>query len=162
EGERFSIAARRSAAGLRLEIQRKRGLARPDGPTAVVLPMSRPVRHETGPSTAVDAHVGLGRLLRHAASRGASALHLASGSVPSIGIGDAMQLLESGSALAADEILSVISAVASPGTGEPLHSATVTEWAPAIDGIARVRCISFRDHRGPGAVFRLIAARAKT
>ena len=34
------------------------------------------------------------------------------------------------------------------------------EWICDIPDVGRVRCMSFRDHRGPGGVFRMIPARA--
>jgi twitching motility protein PilT len=43
---------------------------------------------------------------------------------------------------------------------EALRAGGATEWICDIDGVGRVRCMSFRDHRGPGGVFRLMPTRS--
>jgi twitching motility protein PilT len=43
---------------------------------------------------------------------------------------------------------------------EALRTGALTEWICDIDGVGRVRCMSFRDHRGPGGVFRLMPTRS--
>src|SRR5205823_11562771 len=39
-------------------------------------------------------------------------------------------------------------------------SGAATEWICDLEGVGRVRCMSFRDQRGPGGVFRLMPTRA--
>jgi twitching motility protein PilT len=39
-------------------------------------------------------------------------------------------------------------------------SAEAAEWVTDVPEIGRVRCVTFRDHRGPGVIFRMIPARA--
>ena len=41
-----------------------------------------------------------------------------------------------------------------------LDEADQAEWIVDIPDVGRVRCVSFNDHRGPGAVFRMIPAKA--
>ena len=43
---------------------------------------------------------------------------------------------------------------------EALRTGVATEWISDVDGVGRVRCLSFRDHRGPGGVFRMMPVRA--
>jgi twitching motility protein PilT len=43
---------------------------------------------------------------------------------------------------------------------EALRTGAATEWILDIDDVGRVRCMSFRDHRGPGGVFRLMPTRS--
>jgi len=43
---------------------------------------------------------------------------------------------------------------------EALRAGAQSEWICDIDGVGRVRCMSFRDHRGPGGVFRLMTSRS--
>jgi twitching motility protein PilT len=43
---------------------------------------------------------------------------------------------------------------------EALRTGAATEWICDIEGVGRIRCMSFRDHRGPGGVFRLMPTRS--
>src|SRR5437667_2937688 len=43
-----------------------------------------------------------------------------------------------------------------------LRTGVATEWISDLEGVGRVRCMSFRDHRGPGGVFRMMPGRAVT
>jgi len=43
---------------------------------------------------------------------------------------------------------------------EALRVGRATEWITDLEGVGRVRCMSFRDHRGPGGVFRMMPVRA--
>jgi len=45
---------------------------------------------------------------------------------------------------------------------EALRSGAATEWISEFAELGRVRCLSFRDHRGPGGVFRIMPQRAVT
>jgi len=43
---------------------------------------------------------------------------------------------------------------------EALRMGQATEWITDLEDVGRVRCLSFRDHRGPGGVFRMMPVRA--
>jgi twitching motility protein PilT len=43
---------------------------------------------------------------------------------------------------------------------EALRTGAATEWICDVEGVGRVRCMSFRDHLGPGGVFRLMPTRS--
>jgi twitching motility protein PilT len=58
------------------------------------------------------------------------------------------------------EVESLIMDLAPERSRQALRSGVGTEWLCDVAGVGRVRCMSFRDHRGPGGIFRLIPARA--
>jgi twitching motility protein PilT len=43
---------------------------------------------------------------------------------------------------------------------EVLRSRTGTEWICDVPDLGRIGCVTFRDHRGAGAIFRMVSARA--
>ena len=43
---------------------------------------------------------------------------------------------------------------------ETLRSQAGTEWICDVPDVGRIRCVTFRDHRGAGGIFRMIPARA--
>ena len=43
---------------------------------------------------------------------------------------------------------------------EALRSQAGTEWICDVPDVGRIRCVTFRDHRGAGGIFRMIPARA--
>ena len=103
---------------------------------------------------------GVERLLRLAAARGASMLYLTSGARPAIRVDGEMMPLESEPPLDADQLESLILEVVPERSREALRSGEITEWITEVPDVGRVRCVIFRDHRGPGVIFRMIATRA--
>ena len=185
-GEQFTVVAARGGDDIWIELRRKRpGAARlngdepapqsaaqtvatltarpeapaPSGDAAVVLPISRnPVRADA-PGRVVSARLGgLDRLLRLAAARGAEALYLLSQAKPSIRVDGEMSALEGEAVLAAQDVESLILEVLPERGDDPLS--TGSEWICDVADVGRVRCLAFRDHRGPGGIFRMIPARA--
>lgn len=132
-----------------------------DGSAGVVLPLSRsPIRSDLPRMTPSSIrHLGIGRLLRTAAARGASSFYLMAGARPSIRIDDEVLPLENEPSLGSAEVESLILELAPPASREALAGGTSTEWVSELPDVGRVRCVSFRDQRGPGAVFRLIPSR---
>lgn len=129
---------------------------------AVVLPLARsPIRMETPRATGTPSprFLGVGRLLRTAAARGASSLYLIAESRPSIRIDDEILPLESEAPLGTAEVEALILELAPGPSREALAGGTSAEWVCELPDVGRVRCLSFRDQRGPGAVFRLIPTR---
>ena len=47
-------------------------------------------------------------------------------------------------------------------SAEALRTGVASEWICDLPEVGRVRCMSFRDHRGPGGVFRMMPSRAVT
>ena len=132
---------------------------------AVVLPLARsPIRTEPSRTSGTPSlkYLGIGRLLRTAAARGASSLYLIAESRPSIRIDDEILPLESEAPLGTAEVEALILELAPGPSREALAGGTSAEWVCELPDVGRVRCLSFRDQRGPGAVFRLIPTRLIT
>ena len=122
---------------------------------AVVLPISRvPIPGETG-----HALTSLDRLLRIAASRGASTLFVVSKARPSIRVSGEMQMLDE-PPLGPDDVESMLLELMPDRNREALRTGVGTEWVCDIADVGRVSCMSFRDHRGAGGIFRMTPLRA--
>ena len=136
---------------------------RPASPTmdtpAVVLPLSRsPLRGDVPVRPASPRLEGLERLLRLAAARGAEALYLFSQAKPSIRVDGELSVLDSEPTLGPSDVDALLLEVAPDRRHH--EAAEGTEWIVDLPDVGRIRCVSFRDHRGPGGVFRMIPARA--
>src|SRR5207253_5522481 len=136
-------------------------IAAPAPPPAVVLPISRsPIRADHAPPSVADSTLpGLERLLRVASARGASTLYLSSESRPSIRADGELQMLDGEPVHTARDVESLLLSLMPERSHEALRTGADTEWMCDIEGVGRVRCMSFRDHRGPGGVFRLMSTR---
>src|SRR5262249_39295022 len=134
---------------------------RVEGP-AVVLPITRsPIRAEAPPPLVSDVTMsGLERLLRLSSARGASALYLSSESRPSVRVDGELQMLEGEPVHTSRDVESLLLTLIAERSQEALRTGAQTEWITDIEGVGRVRCMSFRDHRGPGGVFRLMPTRS--
>ncbi|HJZ76552.1 MAG TPA: ATPase, T2SS/T4P/T4SS family, partial [Vicinamibacterales bacterium] len=128
---------------------------------AVVLPISRsPIRVEQTPIIPDVTVPGLDRLLRLASARGASTLYLSSESRPSVRVDGELQILDAEPVHSARDVQSLMLTLMPERNHEALRTGALTEWICDIDGVGRVRCMSFRDHLGPGGVFRLMPTRS--
>jgi twitching motility protein PilT len=128
---------------------------------AVVLPLSRsPIRTDAPPPPIPVGVSGLDRLLRMAAARGASTLYLSSNARPSVRVDGEIQMLEGEPSHGPNDVESLLLTLVPDRNHEALRSGVATEWISDVDGVGRVRCLSFRDHRGPGGVFRMMPVRA--
>ena len=130
---------------------------------AVVVPMSRnPIRAEYAPPrpSADPTMDGLERLLRVAAARGAETLYLSTDSRPSVRVDGEMQALDGESELTSRDVESLLLTLMPDRSHEALRTGATTEWIVEIEDVGRVRCMSFRDHLGPGGVFRLMPTRS--
>jgi twitching motility protein PilT len=128
----------------------------------VVLNIARtPIRSELPPRTIEDATLsGLDRLLRLSSARGASTLYLSSESRPSVRVDGEVQLLDGEPIHVAGDVESLLLTLMPERSHEALRTGAATEWICDLDGVGRVRCMSFRDQRGPGGVFRLMPTRS--
>lgn len=139
------------------------GADKPDISPAVVLQLARtPLRPDAPPPLAETALSGLDRLLRLAAARGASTLYLSSGARPSIRVDGEVRVLDGTAVLESNEVESLLMTLMPERSAETLRSGGASEWIAEFNDLGRVRCISFRDHRGPGGVFRMMPQRAVT
>jgi len=130
--------------------------------SAVVLPISRtPIRPETPLLIVSDPTLsGLERLLRVSSARGASTLYLSSDSRPSIRVDGEVQVLDGEPVHTSRDVESLLLTLMPERSHEALRTGALTEWICELDGVGRVRCMSFRDHCGPGGVFRLMPTRS--
>ena len=131
-------------------------------PPATVLTMSRnPIRStDFQPAMQDPTMSGLDRLLRLSAARGASTLYLSSDARPSIRVDGEMQTLDGEPVLVARDVESLLLTLMPERSHEALRTGAATEWILRHRGVGRVRCMSFRDHRGPGGVFRMMPTRS--
>ena len=127
--------------------------------SAVVVPLTRTVRIEVPPRPPSERHAGIERLLAFAAARGASVLYLTSQSRPFLRVEGEIRAIDNEAALTSADVEAAVlelmpeDAREAHGRGEP------AEWVSEFDGIGRIRCTTFRDYRGPGAIFHFISAR---
>jgi twitching motility protein PilT len=136
--------------------------ATPSAEEAVVAPMTRTVRIEVPPRTIAARQSTVERLLRAAAARGASALYLSSQSRPYIRVDGDMRVLDGEAPLGNAEVEAAVFEVIPEAARDSVRRGEPTEWIAEIADLGRIRCSSFRDHRGPGALFRMISTRAAT
>jgi len=130
---------------------------------AVVLPMGRnPIRPDAPAPLTADALAGLDRLLRLAAARGASALYLSSAARPSVRVDGDVQTIDGAPVLGPNDVESLLLTLMPERNAEALRTGVASEWICDVPDVGRVRCLSFRDHRGPGGVFRMMPVRTVT
>ncbi len=134
----------------------------PEPRPAVVLPLSRQqVRGDQSGRFTPSLHAtGIDRLLRIAAARGASTLYLTSQARPSIRVDGEISPIEGESALSEGDVETLILDLIPERNREALRSQAGTEWMCHVPEVGRIRCVTFRDHRGAGGIFRMISARA--
>ena len=129
---------------------------------AVVLPLARyQVRGDQSARFAPSLHAsGIDRLLRIAAARGASTLYLTSQARPSIRVDGEISAIDGESTLTEAEVETLILDMIPERNREALRSQAGTEWICDVPDVGRIRCVTFRDHRGAGGIFHMIPARA--
>ena len=136
----------------------------PEPAPAVVLPLARnPVRMEPQSRPQPSSRIaGIDRLLRLSAARGANTLYLMAQARPSVRVDGEIAMLDGEPVLSAHEVESLLLDLAPERTREALEAGEGTEWMSEVPEVGRIRCQSFRDHRGPGGIFRMISARPST
>jgi twitching motility protein PilT len=128
---------------------------------AVVVPLSRPgakAPHEPAAVTPPD-DAALMRPLRAAAARGAATLYIVAQSKPMIRVEGEISALEGEPALSVAEVERLVAELAPPRKRDALQTGSV-EWLCDVPEVGRVRCLTFRDHRGPGVLFHMFPQRA--
>ena len=128
---------------------------------AQVVTLMRGVRDTAPPITSqATSAPDLDRLLRIAAARGASGLYLVSRSHPAVRVDGDMQTLEGEAPLAAADVEAFTLGLAPEPSRDSVKSGATVEWFCEVPDIGRVRCLSFRDHRGPGVIIRMLPGRS--
>jgi twitching motility protein PilT len=129
---------------------------------ANVLPLSRSqIRPEQTARFSPPPHnAGIDRLLRIAAARGASTLYLTSQARPSIRVDGEISPIEGEAVLGEADVEALMLDIIPERNRETLRSQAGTEWICDMPDVGRIRCVTFRDHRGAGGIIRMIPARA--
>ena len=175
--EQFTVVAARGGNDIWIEIRRQRPshesgtlprvtLLRPEPDPeprpAIVLPLARSqVRGDQTVRMSPSLHTaGIDRLLRIAAARGASTLYLTSQARPSIRVDGEISAMEGEAVLSEPDVEALMLDIIPERNRETLRSEAGTEWICDVPDVGRIRCVTFRDHRGAGGIFRMIPARA--
>jgi twitching motility protein PilT len=124
---------------------------------AVVVPLTRQTRPDTAGEVKGGTAATLQRLLRLAAARGAATVYVVAQSAPMVRVDGEFSVLDGEPTLSGTFVERLLTEVA-PQTRD--GAAAAAEWITDVPEIGRVRCVTFRDHRGPGIIFRLVPARA--
>jgi twitching motility protein PilT len=123
-----------------------------------------PVRQEPTPSTTADParEFSIDDLLRVAAARGASTVYLVAQSRPMVRAEGDISVLDigAGTPLEESDITRLMLDFAPATAREAWQHGTSAEWISDVADVGRVRCMTFRDHRGPGLIFRMIPPQA--
>jgi twitching motility protein PilT len=126
---------------------------------AAVIPMTRTLRIEVPPPPPQPAALEIERLLGVAASRGATALYLTTQSSPYIRVDADVHLLDGEPPLSAKDVEAVVLELIPDSAREAFLRGEPTEWQSELAEIGPIRCTTFRDHRGPGAILQLVSMR---
>ncbi len=139
----------------------------PERERAVVVPLARQaIRSETTVSSASPRVEGfsVAELLRVAAARGASTVYVVAQSQPMIRADGEIIVLDigSGAPLADSDVNRLVLDLAPPAARDAWQRGASAEWMCDVEDVGRVRwrCLTFREHRGPGLIFRMIPPRA--
>jgi twitching motility protein PilT len=125
-------------------------------PAPVAAPTPAPI---TPPAVAVNASRPIDRLFHRLVSEGASDLHMSSNEIPIIRKDGDMVRLTGESALSAEELFALLAPIIPESNRAQFEKEDDTDFAYAIEGLARFRANLFRDRHGVGAVFRTIPAK---
>jgi twitching motility protein PilT len=134
--------------------------------SAVVVPLARSgprdlVREKPTIRFVHPQHTsGIDRLLRAAAARGASTLYLTSQARPSIRVNGEITPMDGEPVLSESEVEALMLEIVPESHRDALRGESGTEWVCDVPDVGRLRCVTFRDHRGAGGIFRMIPARA--
>ena len=130
---------------------------REESSLATVVPLSR-MRAEPSAKAnipTVDAEA-LVRILRLAANRGAAVVYIVAQSRPMVRVDGEISPLEEEAVLTAADVSLFIDSL---GATDNDNAADDVEWLADVPEVGRVRHVTFRDHRGPGMIFRMVPPR---
>jgi len=126
---------------------------------APVVPLTRPTRVETPARAETPARPrgeGLPYLLQLAAAQGASVLYVAAHAKPSLRVDGEIRVLEHETPLGEAQLESAIVAMLPQGAQITVDEVETCD----VPDVGRVQVLAFRDHRGLGAMFKMLPARA--
>ncbi len=126
-------------------------------------PPAQPSPQETPAAAPLPrGQLDLDKFLYLMVEKGASDLHLTTGSKPFMRIDGDMVLQEEFPVLTENDILSEVHRISPERNIEEYAETNDTDFAYAIEGLARFRSNVFRDTTGTGAVFRVIPSKILT
>jgi twitching motility protein PilT len=99
------------------------------------------------------------RLLNLAWSGNATALYLTTDASPFVRVDSDMRALDGEPPMSAAEVEAAVLPLMPESAREGLRRGEPTEWVADLADVGGVRCSSFRDHRGPGAIFQFTSGR---
>jgi twitching motility protein PilT len=97
--------------------------------------------------------------LRAASERGASIVYVVANSKPMIRVDGEIGAIENGAVLSGPDVERLIASLAPPQLAESAKVGAV-EWISEAPDVGRVRCVTFRDHRGPGLILRMVSSKS--
>jgi twitching motility protein PilT len=127
---------------------------------AIVLPLSRYAIKPDQPAAEARpaAALPLDRVLRIAAARGAATVYVIAQSAPMIRVDGEISALDGETAWTSADIDRLVMDLAPARVRDGGQASG--EWVTDVPDVGRVRCVTFRDHRGPGVIFGMIPPRA--
>lgn len=137
----------------------------PEPAAASVIPTTRTLRIEVPqavPSRRPAGQSEIERLLAIAAARGATALYLTTQASPFLRVDDDVRMLEGEPPLTSTDVESAVLQLMPEATREALRRGGPTEWESELEDIGRIRCSTFSDYRGLGAIFQLVSVRPQS
>jgi len=132
---------------------RQQALATPASPAAAA------PRAQTPAPEFRDTGRGIDRLFHRLVSERASDLHLSSNETPMIRKDGDMQRLSGEGPLSTEQLFALLDPIIPEANRAQFEQESDTDFAYAIEGLARFRANLFRDRHGVGAVFRTIPAK---
>jgi twitching motility protein PilT len=132
--------------------------------TASVIPMTRTLRIEVPRSASrpSSSRSDIERLLGLAAARNATALYLTTQASPFLRVDDDVQALEGEPPMSSSDVESAALELMPDTARDAVRRGDPVEWVAELPEIGRLRCSTFRDYRGPGAIFQLNSFRPVT
>jgi twitching motility protein PilT len=134
---------------------------------AVIVPLARQTIKSDSSVTTTSARAegfSVAELLSVAAARGASTVYVVAQSRPMIRADGEMVVLDigSGAPLGDSDVNRLVLDLAPPAARDAWQRGASAEWLCDLEDAGRVRwrCLTFREHRGPGLIFRMIPPRA--
>jgi twitching motility protein PilT len=134
------------------------------GSGAVETPLKSAPRAPSPPSSVrpavqISSDRPIDRLFHRLVHEGASDLHLSSNEIPMIRKDGDMQRLSGETLLGAEALFALLDPIIPEANRAQFEKEDDTDFAYAIEGLARFRANLFRDRHGVGAVFRTIPAK---
>jgi twitching motility protein PilT len=131
----------------------------PEAPDAPYAPESAPSAKKAKPKFVMGGNNSIDRLFRLMVEAKASDLHLSTGMPPLVRKDGHMQPLEESAAmLSAEDVEALLDPITPEKNRDEFGERRDTDFAYAIEGLARFRANMFMDRKGRGAVFRVIPA----